>query len=367
MHKVGLITVLFLALVLSVSGCGSQVESAAIPRSRMEGVSQSVLLAGSLSTKGAQATTVFQEPVIAEPVGLTKDPGESMSMGPFTGTEMQTFAVPRPMMVIVENSPAARPQCGLEDASVVYEFLVEGGISRFLALYYERFPERVGPVRSARPYFVHTALEYQALLLHAGASVEAYSEMAKTQIVHLDEIKTQGYYWRDSVRKAPHNLYTGLKQVKTLKSKTVTVQTPRFRFALRDGTVEAGKMAREITLSYWGGYTVRYQYDEAKRRYLRYIGKELHLMEDGKKLYADNIFVQYVDTKVTDAEGRLSMKMDGKGKAILFKDGLVYIGSWVKEQMEQTRFLQSDGTDMILNPGQTWIQVVPISTGVDYQ
>jgi hypothetical protein len=89
-------------------------------------------------------------------------------------------------------------------------------------------------------------------------------------------------------------------------------------------------------------------------------------MEGGKKLYTNNIFVQYVDTNVKDRVGRLEMEMSGNGKLLLFRDGLVLTGTWSKVSGEQTQYLDQGGQAFQLAPGQTWIQVVPGNAKIDY-
>lgn len=121
----------------------------------------------------------------------------------------------RPIAVMVENSPAARPQSGLGDADVVYEILAEGDITRFVAFYHSRVPGKVGPVRSIRPYYVDVAAAMDAVLVHAGWSQEAMNRVAAGGVDHFDEVYgDRVYYWPSPDRKPPHNLYTSIEGIR---------------------------------------------------------------------------------------------------------------------------------------------------------
>ncbi|AZR73150.1 hypothetical protein BBF96_06990 [Anoxybacter fermentans] len=370
MGKTELSIVFILVLIIVLSGCGKKEEPVIGIGDDVESdlkIQRNIEEESLFQTRNGKESNESDLEEDDDPI--ESRPTVELKMAPFLGKLMKEFQLPRPIMVMVENAPAARPQAGLEDASIVYEFLVEGGITRFLALYYEKFPERVGPIRSTRPYFIQTALEYDALLLHAGASPEGFHMLVTTGIDHLDQIRSENYYWRSSKRRAPHNLYTGINYLREFLS-NYNSDAISLRFPYQSvGFVNQAKAtpAHDIKIHYWGGYTVEYKYDDKKGNYLRFIDGVPHLMEGGKKIYAYNIFVQYVDTKVKDDEGRLEMKLVGSNKALLFKDGFVFKGTWIKEKGEKTHFLDADGNEWKINPGQTWIQVVPLSTKVEYQ
>ncbi len=379
MRKKEFITVLLLVFVLLVSGCGKKSESTSVDGDKLKEpsteVSSDMSLEDAMQNREditSEESLVEQASEAEETVDEELDPVVSQIIyqsGPFLGKMVKEISLKKPVIVMVENAPAARPQCGLEDASIIYEYLVEGGITRFAALYYENFPERVGPVRSTRPYFIDLALEHKALLLHAGASPEGFNLLASSGVKHIDEISNGEIYWRNSSRRAPHNLYTGSKTVLPVVNETEDVDIVESPFTFQSvgfiNTHEAAS-AYEVEIQYWGGYVVTYKYDETRGNYLRFIDGLPHLMEGGKKLYADNIFIQYVDTKVKDDEGRLEMNFDGSNQAILIKDGFAYTGIWKRDEEGKTHFTDLNGNQRTLNPGQTWVQVVPLSARVEY-
>jgi hypothetical protein len=297
----------------------------------------------------------------------TVEASVELKHGPFLGKMMKDPQLPKPVMVMVDNAPSARPQYGLEDASIVYEFLVEGGVTRFLALFYEKVPGRVGPVRSTRSYFIQTALEYNALLLHVGASPDGYKQLTDTKIDHRDQITDGNWFWRDDKQVAPCNVYTVQQLPDLLKVKEAVTVEGHFPFR---GTVsnQLGKAyaATKATLHYAEGYKVNYQYDEDKEGYVRMINGTPHQMANGKKVYAKNILIQFVNTRVSDQVGRLEMTLVGSGKALFFKEGYAFVGTWTKKEGGKTYFLDELGKEWQLEAGQTWIQVIPSTAKVEY-
>lgn len=290
-----------------------------------------------------------------------KSADKEVHYSPFSGEIIKEEKFKKALMVIIENSPSARPQSGLEEASVVYEVLVEGGITRFLALYWDKIPEKIGPVRSARPYIIRIAEEYNALLLHAGASPGGFALFSENIVEHLDQITKSRYYWRSSDKKAPHNLYTGKKFIIDYLDKLIGQEyEQRFSFQNISVVRPNDKRADRIVVPFWGGNSVIYTYDKQKNQYYRYHKTvENPHMEKDKQLSADNIIIQYVKTRVIDDVGRLSMELDSRGKAILIKDGIVVEGFWEKNENTWTEFYNNLGQEIKLNPGQTWIELVP--------
>ena len=271
----------------------------------------------------------------------------------------------RIMAVMVENEYYSRPQSGLDKASVVYEALAEGGITRFLALYLDRPSEEIGPVRSSRPYFIDWAMEYDSIYVHYGASPQAYSDLGKLNIAAIDGIYDSNTFWRASSRKAPHNAYTSTEKLLTSSRQLKFRETSNFKgldWWDQDNSLE-GEELEEFSLTYFKDYKVSYKYDDEKKIYLRYINNKPHTDHvTGETLSTKNIIVQFVDTNVIpkDKEGRLSLKTVGFGKGYYICDGEYINISWKKNaRAAQTKFTLEDGTDLRLTPGNTWIQILP--------
>lgn len=288
---------------------------------------------------------------------------------PFSGLAIDHMSMQRAVMVIVENALGARPQSGLHDAAIIYEILAEGGITRFMALYWDRIPEKIGPVRSARPYKVEIAKEYDALLLNAGGSTQALEMLAGDEVDNLDQIYGGSrYFWRSNDRESPHNLYTGRDRiVNYLNNMLGREYQERFNFQRVSFITEEDRTAEYIKVNYWGGTTVVFKYDSNTNSYLRYYGQqEIPHMSDNRQIEASNLIIQYVKTRQIDDLGRLEMDLDDRGRAILFNNGIVVDGFWEKEENKWTMFYDNNGQEMLINPGQTWIMIVPSTIQVDY-
>lgn len=291
-----------------------------------------------------------------------------VAYSPFSGNPINKTYLEKAVMFSVENSVKSRPQSGLAEAPIVYEFLVEGGVTRFLALYWGEFPEKIGPIRSARPYLIETAKDYNALLVHAGASPRGFAMLNKEDISHLDQINNGKNFWRGNSRKAPHNLYTGSNKIKEYVSNlTGQEYDSRFNFGVTFYTDKEAK-AKKIKIQFLGNNLIGYKYDEDAKNYKRFYSKYeiAHLVDSQKQLTADNIIVQFVQTKAIDKIGRLSMDLKSGGKCLLFKDGIVIEGYWEKEENKWTKYYNQNGEELKLNPGRTWIEMVPTTVDVEY-
>lgn len=287
---------------------------------------------------------------------------------PFTALPLKEANYRRAIAVSIENSPAARPQTGLEKAEIVYEFMLEGGITRFLAIYWPEMPVKVGPIRSARPALVKTANFYDALFLHAGASPDGFKILAEENILHLDQIYQSKYFWRSSKRRAPHNLYSGKKALDEYLKKLSEKEYPeQFNF-LTASIISDFKKALKITVDYWGSYAVLYEYNSLENNYSRFLNQRdnPHLMESGKQINVKNIIVQFVKTATKDSEGRQEIDLESGGKMLLFRDGIAITGKW-ENMRDQIIYFDSNGEEVEINPGQTWIQVVPNGTEINYE
>lgn len=331
-----------------------------------------LFLTGCSSKKGgaAQPDTGMADSVSGQGNAAAVDLAES----PLTGEMVPRESLGRrPLAVMIENSPAARPQTGLDKADLVYEMLAEGAITRFMVVFMHSEAGVLGPVRSARPYFITRALDYNAIYVYCGGS-EAAKQMVRTEhIAALDEFGIgRQAFWRSKYRKAPHNLYTDTEKLRLAAAKKGYEDSPEitpFVFLAEGEKSDGGFESAGPTINYPKAFSkAAFKYEPATNLYLRFTGGLPHLDgASGKQLTVRNIIVQYVNTKTIDDVGRLSMKMSGAGRALLFSGGRVYEGRWDKSDLRaRTVFTDENGDEFKLNPGRTWISVVPLATKVEY-
>ncbi len=268
----------------------------------------------------------------------------------------------RPLAVMIENHRKARPQTGLIDAEVVYEMPVEGGITRFMALFFH-VPGKLGPVRSCREYFVDRALEVDALYVHCGGSPKGYAYLSKSKINSIDEIKHGKPFYRFSKRKAPHNLYTTGKRLKEYMDKKIAMELPQKKLPLVYGSVESigAKPGERLKIKYHGNYSVSYKYDKVTDSYLRFMNGAIHKdLDTSKPISPHSVVIQEASMKTVDKAGRQDVDFIGSGKAYYLQSGRLINGKWTKKSANDfTEFLDDSGNPVVFKKGKkVWIQVV---------
>lgn len=273
----------------------------------------------------------------------------------------------QPFAVMVENHTDARPLSGPAAANIVYEFPVEGGITRYMLVFdASTTVDQIGPVRSARPYFVDMADGLNAVYAHVGGAPEALDKIKTIAgFRNLDEFFNGSSFWRSSKRVAPHNVYT---RTDLLLAADAAKNWPVGHFRgwhyKDDSPLEmtTTSTARGTTdgpnLYYGGSYSASWAYDRAKNVYLRSEGGETQNDLDGTQVMAKNVIVMRTDGSVFDSYGRLHIRTTGKGKALLFRDGTRSEITWSRADGGHLQFNGIDGTDVYFDRGTTWIEVV---------
>jgi hypothetical protein len=288
---------------------------------------------------------------------------------PLTGRETpKGDEVTRPLLAIkVENTDASYPQVGIDRADMVYEEVVEGGITRFVALYHCRDAQRVGPVRSARTTDPKILVPFQQepLMGYSGGAPKVVKGLTQAGVVQLTEANHPEAFTRDPARIAPHNLFTATNALwKAGIAELDNPATPRGVFSFDEDPPEVGSRARAVsvvfsTLSSTG-------WDWSGGRWVRRHGEEPWTLEDGTQVSADNLVIQFVkvgqDT-IRDASGAYSplVAMTGKGKAWVLRNGTAIRGTWERAtEHDLTVFRTRDGDEIALAPGVTWVELVPV-------
>ncbi len=292
---------------------------------------------------------------------------------PLTGTEvLDDNATKRQVTAImIENSPDARPQSGLKDAGVVFEAVAEGGITRFVALYQESQPGLIGPVRSVRPYYVEWAAGFDPAVAHIGGSARALQMIRGGGYgVDLDQFFNAAAYWRASDRYAPHNVYTNFERLNTLES-TKGKASSNFTFSPRVNEKKADTpTATTINMAVSSGsYAVDYTYDGATNSYIRKQGGENHVDREGGQIQPKVAIAMRVQMSLGFEDGnREQITTTGTGQAYIFQNGTVTEATWSKADAKAPlKFTGSDGKEVPLIRGQTWITAVPAERNISWQ
>ncbi|MDD2352437.1 MAG: DUF3048 domain-containing protein [Atribacterota bacterium] len=277
----------------------------------------------------------------------------------------------RPLAVMIDNASFARPQSGLDKADIVYEVLAEGGITRFLAIYATKEADKVGPVRSARPYFITKTLEHNAIYVHAGESPDAARFIREERIDDINELVHFQPFWRSQDRNAPHNLYASTEQLRDETRRLGYIEMVNkgdYQFEIDREEVLTGRDAQKIDIRYHNDYIVSYQYISDGQRYVRYINGQLHIdAETGRPIDVKNIIIQHSEKKVIDEEGRLSIDFIGEGSGLIIFNGKSEEITWKKESLQsKTLFYNKEGNRLAIQPGNVWIQVIHPDTQISY-
>ncbi|KKQ80786.1 MAG: hypothetical protein UT02_C0002G0011 [Parcubacteria group bacterium GW2011_GWC2_38_7] len=276
-----------------------------------------------------------------------------------TGDEVGVYAV------MIDNHVGARPQAGLNQASLVYETVVESPITRFLVVFsLDEDVAKIGPVRSARPFYVDWTKEFNGLYAHVGGSNEAIENLNATYKFNFDEFYNGSYFYRDNYRSAPHNVFTSSALIKKgIEDKNWEIKSDFESWKFRpEPEADGAVLGVEIDFKTYD-FLVRWEYDVVEKNYVRYQGHRLHAVSDGSDILAANIAVMYTTSSVIDSYGRRETKTIGSGQALVFQNGQVIEGLWQRNSLgNRTKFFNKDGTEIVFNVGSTWIEVVSTET-----
>ncbi|MBN1262860.1 MAG: DUF3048 domain-containing protein [Candidatus Pacebacteria bacterium] len=332
----------------------------------------------------------------------------------FTKEERAIWEKRRPLGVMIENHLDSRPQSGLSKADIVYEAVAEGGITRFLAVYFCRASAEdffVGPVRSSRTYFLDWISEYgdYPLYVHVGGAND-FGNLGKTnsKAKALEQIESYGWrlysdidqtslraketqypeggltFWRDMERlkgvAMEHTMYSTPDRLWWIAQSRGLTQTDEagdrwdenfVPWPAKEETAQEGQVSK-IEFAFWqsqSGYEVRWEYDKDKNQYLRFNNNQPHLdLNTNQQLSAKVVAIQFLkETRTGDASKHLLYQTIGQGQALVFQDGQVIKGNWRKKQREgRTSFTQENGQEIAFNPGPIWLEILPTGQEVAY-
>ncbi|MCX6816879.1 MAG: DUF3048 domain-containing protein [Candidatus Beckwithbacteria bacterium] len=321
----------------------------------------------------------------------------------YSAAEQKLWESRRPLAVMIENHLEARPQSGLSDADIVYEGIAEGGITRFEAIFYcqaAAYESIIGPVRSARTYFVDWASEYNLpLYAHVGGAntsgpADALGQLESYGWAGANDLNqfSIGYptFWRDYERlghtvATEHTMYStttklweigvkrGFTNLDPDKVEWSKGFTP-WKFAKDDSAQDKRSDSQTVSYPFWEdeNYAVSWQYDKTSNLYKRFNGGQEHKdLNINEQLTTKNLLVQFsVEKNANDGypgNVHLLYTTIGQGKALIFKDGQAIAGTWAKaKRTSRTVFYDDKAKEIVFNPGKIWISVLPVGTKVAY-
>jgi len=303
----------------------------------------------------------------------TPIPTPALVAAPLTGRLVtQGQAEQQVVAVMIDDAPAARPQSGLSAASVVWQAPAEGGVPRYIALFQEQMPVSVGPIRSARSYFIAWAAEWRAVYAHVGGSPRALATLAtygRGQYVYNADRWGTRYFWRIKERYAPHNVYSDGEHLRKLSAAVGAKDGPMepvWRFAADAPFTERPRDGR-IVVKY-ADNAIRYDYDRLTNTYLRTVSTE-GPEEDagtGARVAPRNVIVMLVRfTSLGDRKHRLEADLIGSGTAWIATNGKTIKGTWEKTKTTgPTLFYDAKGRPVTLTIGQTFVQVMQTGSSI---
>ena len=343
-----------------LTGCGKKEETPAVSDTAQE-----------TSISAPEEVPVSEPEIPAVPEGMAR----SYLTGEWID---ETIANQRPLAVMLGNTKIATPQYGITDADVIYEAAVEGQETRLMAIFQDYANlEKVMSIRSCRHYYVHWALEFDAIYAHYGQAkyaVEILSQDYVNNLSGLDGGVEKVMYKRDSNRKAPHNAYTSWNGIVDSVAKkgydTVYPQNFVKPFSFNEEDDKQIQIAGgETCNTFYPGYPYNkpwFEYDESTGEYLRFQFDDAQIdAETGEQLSYKNILVKYVEPDYYE-NGTPNYKVDGTGAGLFITNGKAVQVTWKKdsETSGPTKYYYEDGTEIVLNQGKTYICQVETTQNV---
>lgn len=340
-----------------------------------------MILAAALGLTACSDSEAPAPPTPTITTDATVDPNKSAvpepvlpTTWPLTGIESDKVSDRPAVAVKIENTPAARPQSGLEDADVVWETIVEYEVSRFIAVFHSKSPDEVGPIRSARPMDIAIIEPLDGLLAFSGAQSRMLTRLGRSDSIQLiSNDAGQGGMYRVSSRRAPHNVYASGDAFFKEAKDGMAAPAEQFGFArsLDEATaVVDGKATSSVALRLSSAARPSWTWSDDHDAWLRFENGAKHSSAAGKQLRATNVVVveaKQVDSGLNAQGGTMvpDYELAGeKGKALVATGGKTIEARWSKASRTKPLVLETvDGEELTLAPGNTWVELVPRQSG----
>lgn len=330
-------------------------------------------------TTTATSTTMAQAPVTTVTTPPTTLPATTTT----STTVVPTFQVPltgemiedpslipdrAALIVKIPNNPAALPQAGLNQADIVFEEIINDHITRFAAVFHSQGTgsNPIGPIRSGRAQDLNIALAFnRPLFAWSGGNPAVTKAIEKSDLVDLSANYTSGYYRRSGRNGSPHNLFSSTDALWAQAPDVEQRPSPVFTYST-PGEVLTGEPASVIELTL-DSIDVRWEYDAASGRYLRWQNGKSHDTEDDGQIWADNVVVFVADYTKNALDGNPDAMALGSNTVYIFSDGIVRVGVWMRSHATDPFLFFNNASDLVtmpVSPGRTWVEVPRNIAGV---
>lgn len=335
-----------------------------------------------LSIMGVATLSLFgcgkksEEPVVeatteAATTEEVVEDGHEGTYNELTGEWSADYESKRPVAVMINNLQEALPSSSTKKADIIYECMVEGGITRIMPIFsdYEGL-EKIGSVRSARHYYIHIANEYDAIYVHYGQSAPAKEILNKKVIDNINGLTYDDGFYRDSNRVAPHNAYTTsdriIKGIADFGYRTEYKETHEkvLSFNEEEKDLENGESANTIHVNFSNYSKPYFVYNEETKLYERYEYNAPQIddqEEEGSNVLTfKNVIIQISSYTCINPENDLQELVQvGEGNGYYCTNGKAIPITWSKSaEKAKTKYFTEDGKELLLNPGKTWISII---------
>ncbi len=289
---------------------------------------------------------------------------------PLTGVPAPGGSVPqRPAMAVkIDNYPAGRPQSGLDKADVIFEEPVEGGITRFAAVFQCQDAALIGPVRSARNIDIGILGQLgNPLLAHVGGINPVLANLNASPVVNVDIGQSNSLMIHPAGHVSPDSDYTSTAIVYGTHPTMTTPPQPLFPYSTT--TPSGGTAISSVNIDFSGTSNVTWRWNKATNTFLRYYnGTTPDMLANNVQNAAANVIVQYVQISygpwLENDEGGMEVQADlypnASGTAVVYRNGYAIPGTWHRSTLgSPTQFVNAFGVPIPLQPGQTWVELVP--------
>lgn len=287
----------------------------------------------------------------------------------------------RPIAIMIDNNIGSAKHAGLQESYINYEIIVEGGLTRIMALFKDKNVSLIGPVRSSRHYFLDYALESDAIYAHFGWSTYAQRDMKVLGVNNINGLTDDKPYWRETTAVAPHNVFTTTDKIRNY-AKTKKYSTETNNWKLLNYTTKKVELnttqytqetanpelitANKVSIDYSNYQNRSYTYDNQNEYYLRSMNGNAHIDKvSNTQLNYKNIIIERVNNYNLDNEGRQDLTTTGSGTGYYITNGYALSINWTKSSRSaKTKYTYTNGTEIKVNDGNTFIQIVPMQSKI---